>query len=189
MTTQINRLLEMDNLISQQILEDILRLAKQAPIDGLVSMAQGNISGRDPQTGYIAITPHDIPYDEMKISDLVILDKHGNKVAGDLPTSFETPVHCAVYRARPGVMAIVHTEPTYVNAFGAVHREIQPVTTTLFKAAGGTIPVMPYKRSGSDEFAQEMLKVMGKRNAIIWANHGLLVVGPRLEPLTVTQSR
>lgn len=171
----------MNSLVDPILLEDILRFAKRAPADGLVSMAQGNVSGRDPRTGYIGITPHEVPYEKMKVNDLVIMDVDGNKLAGDLNPSFETPVHCAVYRARPEVMAIVHTESPYVNAFGAVHRQIQPVTTTLYKASGGPIPVIPYRRSGSLEFANEMLKIMGSGNAIVWANHGMLVVGPSVE--------
>ena len=170
-----------NNLINPTILEDVLHFAQRASTYGLVSMAQGNVSGRDSNTGYIAITPHEFPYDDMKVSDIVIVNIEGEKISGNLDPSFETPVHCAVYRSRPEVMAIVHTEPPYVNAFGAVHIEIQPITTTLYKAAGGPIPVMPYRRSGSLEFANEMLKIMGGRNAIVWANHGMLVVGPSVE--------
>lgn len=171
----------MNHLVNPTILENVLRFAQRASADGLVSMAQGNVSGRDPNTGNIAITPHEFPYEGMRTTDIVIVDIEGNKIAGNLDPSFETPVHCAVYRNRPEVMAIVHTEPQYVNAFGAVHLEIQPVTTTLYKAAGGPIPIMPYRRSGSLEFADEMLKIMGSRNAIVWANHGMLVVGPSVE--------
>lgn len=171
----------MEDLVTNAILQDIVRFAKRAPSDDLVIMAQGNISARDPRTGYVAITPHEMPYQDMLPTDLVIVDVDGSKVAGDREPSFETPVHCAVYRARPEVLAVIHTEPPHVNALGAVQQEIPPITSTMLKMAGGTIPVMPFNRSGSEEFAQEMLKLMGNRNAIVWANHGMLVLGPSVE--------
>ena len=36
---------------------------------------------------------------------------------------------------------------------------------------------MPYLPSGSRDFGNEMLRVMEGRNAVVWANHGLLAVG------------
>ncbi len=163
------------------MLEDIVRITQRVVVDNLVVSTQGNFSARDPATGYIAITPHDAPYSRLTAADLVIVDVNGNLVAGSLAPSFETPVHCTVYRKRPNVMAIAHTEPAYVNAFGAVNREILPVTTTAFKSSGGTIPIMPYQRSGSVEFAEQMLAVMRDRYAVVWANHGMLVVGPTID--------
>jgi L-ribulose-5-phosphate 4-epimerase len=171
----------MKEYVDAKILEMVIYYAKRAPEDGLVCMTQGNISAKDSQTGYIAITPHNAPYQGMSTSDLVIVDSMGKKIAGHLNPSFETPVHCMVYRERSDVMAIVHTEPIYVNVFGALNREIPPLTNTMLKSSRGTIPIMPHKRSGSEEFAIEMLEIMGDRNAVVWANHGLLVVGSSVE--------
>jgi len=171
----------MSELVTQAIREAVVAYARQSRADGLVVMAQGNFSARDPNTGYIAITPHEQPYSRLTPADLVIVDVNGEQIAGDLAPSFETPVHCTVYRERPDVMAVAHTEPPYVNAFGAVGQAIPPVTSTTYKAAGGTIAIMPYRRSGSVEFAQEMLAVMADCYGIIWANHGMLVVGPNID--------
>ena len=106
--------------VSHALCQSIIDYARRAAELGLVPNTQGNVSARDPETNLIAITPHDLPYGALAADDVVIVDLDGRKVAGRHDPSFETPVHCAVYRERPDVFGIVHTEPPYVNCLGAV---------------------------------------------------------------------
>ncbi|MBW7882403.1 MAG: class II aldolase/adducin family protein [Caldilineaceae bacterium] len=167
--------------VAKAIKQDVIRFAKQAAAAGLMPNTQGNVSARDPQTGYIAITPHDYPYDVMTEDDIVIVDEHAHPVAGRLAPSGEASVHCAVYRARPDVHGIVHTEPIYTNCFGALGMAIEPVAVSLIVDLGGAVPVMPFMPSGSDEFGQRMLEVMGDKQGVVWGNHGLLTIGVTVE--------
>jgi len=143
----------------------------------LAPATQGNLSARDPATGLVVITPHDRWYDNLEPHDLLVLATDGTVVAGPHEPSFDHRVHCAVYRERPDVMSVIHTEPPYVNAFGAVGLEIPPVTTTGLKSCGGSVPIMAFEWVRQDAFAMRMLEVMGERFAVVWRNHGLLVVG------------
>jgi ribulose-5-phosphate 4-epimerase/fuculose-1-phosphate aldolase len=165
----------------QLLAEDLIRYARRIAGLDLAPNTQGNLSARDPQSGLVAITPHDFAYDEMTADDIVILDLAGTVVTGRRQTSHETPVHLTVYRERPDVHAIVHTEPTYVNVFGVLGRSIPPVVVSQLMAVGGETPVMPFMPSGSEAFGQEMLRCMGDRNAVVWAQHGCLTIGPNLE--------
>jgi L-fuculose-phosphate aldolase len=167
--------------VSHALCQSIIDYARRAAELGLVPNTQGNVSARDPETGLIAITPHDLPYGALSADDVVIVDLDGRKVAGRHDPSFETPVHCAVYRERPDVFGIVHTEPTYVNCLGAVGIAIQPVVVSLLVNLGGPIPVMPFMLSGSEEFGRAMLQVMGSGYGVVWANHGLMTVGSTVE--------
>ena len=167
--------------VSLAIRQSIVHYAKLAAALGLVPNTQGNVSGRDPATGLIAITPHDAPYATMTPDDLVIVDEAGRKVAGHHDTSYETPVHCVVYRERPDVQGIVHTEPIYVNSFGVLGKPIEPIITSLLVNLGGAVPVMPFMPSGSAAFGHKMLSVMNPGHAVIWANHGLLTTGRSVE--------
>lgn len=169
------------HLVPQAICSDVIEYAKRAAEYGLVPNTQGNVSARDPESGLIAITPHDLPYGALSAEDVVIVDEHGRKVAGDHDPSFETAVHCLVYRERKDVMAMVHTEPTYVNCLGAVGKPIEPVVVSLLVNLGGAIPVMPFMPSGTEAFGRAMLKVMGSGYGVVWANHGLLTVGRSVE--------
>lgn len=163
----------------------IIRVGQNLSARGLMPGSQGNISVRDPATGLMAITPHDLPYDEMVIDDLVILRvATGEVVAGRRKPSFELDSHITVLRERADVHSVIHTEPTYVNALGIVGRDIVAVTTTGLKSAGGTVPVMPFSYRRDAEFARQMLELMGDRHAVVWANHGLLVIGSSLHEAT-----
>ncbi len=147
---------------------------------GLVPLTQGNLSLRDPQTGLILVTPHDYPYESMDADDIVVVDIDGNVVEGRREPSAETQVHLAVYERRPDVMAVVHAEPIYTNVFGVLHKPIAPVHVGIAIDVGGAVPVMPFEPSGSREFGYHMLDYMGNKNAVIWANHGMLAVGNAL---------
>jgi ribulose-5-phosphate 4-epimerase/fuculose-1-phosphate aldolase len=142
---------------------------------------QGNLSVRDSATGNVAITPHDQAYDLMTTADLVVVDVDGRVLAGRHEPSYDVRVHCTVYRERPNVSAVIHTEPPYVNAFGAVGLDIEAVTTTGLKSANGAVPVMPFRFVRDQDFALQMLDLMGDRYAVIWGSHGLLLVGATIE--------
>lgn len=170
----------MNNFSSEQR-EEMIHFAQLAAEYDLVPNTQGNISIRDPKTDQILMTPHDLPYGTMTPDDLVVVTPAGEQVSGRREPSFEMPVHCAIYRARKDVCAVLHTEPVYVNILGVLGRPIEPVIANLLVYMGGSVPVMPFMVSGSDEFGQEMLKVMGDGYGVVWANHGLVTVGETMD--------
>ncbi len=165
----------------RRLAEEIVCYAGRIAKLDLAPNTQGNLSARDPDSGLVAITPHDYPYEAMMPDDVVFLELAGKVVSGHREPSHETAVHLTVYRERPDVQAIVHTEPIYVNVFGVLGRPIPPVVVSQLLAVGGDAPVMPFMPSGSEAFGLEMLRAMGDRNAVIWAQHGCLTIGPDLE--------
>jgi ribulose-5-phosphate 4-epimerase/fuculose-1-phosphate aldolase len=165
----------------RRLAEEIVSYAGRIARLDLAPNTQGNLSARDPGSGLVAITPHDYPYEHMTADDVVILDLAGRVVGGQRQPSHETAVHLTVYRERADVQAIVHAEPIYVNVFGVLGRPIPPVVVSQLLAIGGDAPVMPFMPRGSEAFGLEMLRVMGDRNAVVWAQHGCLTIGPDLE--------
>jgi ribulose-5-phosphate 4-epimerase/fuculose-1-phosphate aldolase len=165
----------------RRLAEEVVAFAGRIAKLDLAPNTQGNLSARDPDSGLVAITPHDYPYERMTPEDVVILDLAGSIVDGRHTPSHETAVHLAVYRERPDVHAIVHAEPIYVNVFGVLGQPIPPVVVSQLLAVGGDTPVMPFMPSGSEAFGLQMLRVMGERNAVVWAQHGCLTIGPDLE--------
>ena len=160
--------------------QQLVKGAGQVAQIGLVPLTQGNLSLRDPISGIILVTPHDYPYDQLTAEDVVAVDLDGNVIEGKREPSSESPVHLAVYEKRPQVQAIVHAEPIYTNVFGVLHRPIAPLHVGTLIDVGGEVPVMPFAPSGSRQFGYDMLEVMGDRNAVVWANHGMLAVGDTL---------
>ncbi|MFA5467740.1 MAG: class II aldolase/adducin family protein [Sphaerochaetaceae bacterium] len=159
----------------------VLSVAKQLMELKINPLTQGNISAREPGMDFIVITPHDFSYQDMVEEDLVVVDLEGNIVEGVRQPSSETPVHCAVYKAKPHVHGVIHSEPIYANAFGIINKPIEPVFVNMAIDVGGAVPIMPFADSGNEDFGEEMLKVMGEMNAVVWANHGLLTIGTTLE--------
>ncbi|MCY3977978.1 MAG: class II aldolase/adducin family protein [Chloroflexi bacterium] len=148
---------------------------------GLVPLTQGNLSLRDPDSGHILMTPHDFSYEQMTTDDVLALDLAGNVIEGNREPSHESQVHLAVYERRADAMGIVHAEPIYTNLFGVLHKPIAPLHVGALIDVRGDVPVMPFAPSGSRQFGYDMLEVMGDRNAVVWANHGMLALGNSLQ--------
>ena len=109
-----------------------------------------------------------------------MLDLAGNVIDGEREPSHESQVHLAVYERRADAAAIVHAEPIYTNLFGVLHKAIAPLHVGTLIDVRGEVPVMPFAPSGSRQFGYDMLEVMGDRNAVVWANHGMLAIGGSL---------
>jgi L-ribulose-5-phosphate 4-epimerase len=160
-----------------QILEYCLRSMEH----GLNFNTQGNISLRVPdQPDRFLITPTDLEYDKMTADDIVLVDSDSNLVEGRHEPSSEVTVHMAVYRRRPDVNAIVHTEPIFANVWGVVGEPILGTLVNMVIYTKGDVPIMPFALSNRTEFGDAMCDVMGDLNAVVWANHGLLTVGTNL---------
>ncbi|KLN36658.1 MULTISPECIES: class II aldolase/adducin family protein [Cellulosimicrobium] len=170
----------LDTFDLQAAREDVLAYCLESVKLGLNFNTQGNISLRIPGTSTFLITPTDLEYDRMTPDDLVVVDEDANVVEGHLLPSSEVTVHLAVYAARPDVQAIVHTEPTYANVFGVLGEPIRGALVNMVIYTKGDVPIMPFALSNSTEFGRDMARYLEDRNAVVWANHGLLTVGPNL---------
>ena len=127
------------------------------------------------------MTPHDYPYDRLTTDDVLVMDLAGNVIEGEREPSHESQVHLAVYERRADAAAIVHAEPIYTNLFGVLHKPIAPLHVGTLIDVRGEVPVMPFAPSGSRQFGYDMLEVMGNKNAVVWANHGMLAIGSSSE--------
>lgn len=119
------------------VLEANLALARS----GLVKLTWGNVSGFDRAAGLVVIKPSGVPYDEMGIDDLVVVDLEGDVVEGSLRPSSDTETHLALYRAFPELGGIVHTHSAYATAFAQARREIPILGTTHADLAPIPIPL------------------------------------------------
>jgi L-ribulose-5-phosphate 4-epimerase len=159
---------------------DVARYAKKMAESRLVRASQGNLSARDPESGLICMTPSGLDYDEMTAENIVVVNADGAVVEGSRKPSSELPVHTLILARRPDVHCVMHTHSLYATAFGVVH---QPLPIVLAEAAlclGGETPVTPYQLSGTPQFAETVAETLGQGNAVIWGNHGAMVVGPTL---------
>src|SRR5437879_1106349 len=107
----------------------LVRFARQMITTGLVRGTSGNISTREPGAVQALVTPSGVDYDTMTTDAVVLVDLEGRSVNPGFKPSVDTPVHVAIYRARPDVGAVIHTHSPYAAAFSPVGLEIPPLIT------------------------------------------------------------
>lgn len=113
--------------LKEKVLKANLDLVKQ----GLVIFTWGNVSGIDREKGLVVIKPSGVSYDDMKASDMVVVDLASGKVVeGDLNPSSDTPTHLALYKAFPNIQGVVHTHSTYATAWAQAGKDIPNIGTT-----------------------------------------------------------
>lgn len=147
---------------------------------GLTYGTCGNISTRIPQQKKIIITPSGIPYHLVNPEDLVIVS-FDNKIQGKQKPSLETPLHLAVYKKRDDLETIIHTHSRYALAVSAVKTSVPVFIDEIFSHIGGEIAVVPYALPGSKELAENTIKKLEDKNAVLLRNHGAVCCGKNLQ--------
>ena len=166
------------NLAEQR--QQLVEYGRKLIRSGLTTGSGGNLSVYDRQQGLIAITPSGIEYDQLESADIVILDGHGSRVAGERKPSSELNFHLAIYAARADVSAVVHTHSVYATTLACMHWEI-PAVHYLVAFSGDKVPLAPYATFGSPELANNLVNALADFNAVLLANHGLVGVGGSLD--------
>ncbi len=165
----------------EQLRQQVYEGNRMLPDAGLVTWTSGNVSGRDPETGYIVIKPSGVRYEAMRPEQMVVVDLDGRVMQGDLKPSVDAATHLYVYRHRPDVMGMVHTHSTFATAFAAVGKPIPVVLTAIADEFGGPIPIGDYCQIGGEEIGRELVRSIGTSRAILIKNHGVFTIGPTVE--------
>jgi L-ribulose-5-phosphate 4-epimerase len=165
----------------ENLRELLSQLHQELPRNNLVAWTSGNISVRDPESGYVVIKPSGVRYEALKAGDMVIVDLEGTIVEGDLKPSSDTASHLYIYQRRPDVNGIVHTHSPYATAFAALGRPIPVYLTAMADEFGGPIPCGGFALIGSEAIGQVVLEAIGDSPAVLLKNHGVFTVGPTAE--------
>jgi ribulose-5-phosphate 4-epimerase/fuculose-1-phosphate aldolase len=159
---------------------EVAHYARKMHTSGLVRATQGNLSARDPHSGNICVTPSGAEYESLTADDIVVVDEEGRVVEGRWKPTVETPLHTLILRRRQDIHCVMHTHSPYATAFGVVYQPIPMILSDSALCLGGDVPVAPYRMSGSPEFAALVADTLGAGSAVIWGNHGAMVVGTTL---------
>ncbi len=164
-----------------QLKQQMIDTAKEMYDRGLVASVWGNLSARIPNTEWILVTPSGVDYRLMGPEDLVVIDMEtGDIVAGKLKPTSELQMHLAILRARPDINAVMHTHSIFASACSAAHKEIPPLVEDIAQVVGGSVSVARYALPGTPELGANAVKALGKKNAVLLANHGVVGVGDDL---------
>ena len=126
------------------MLDHLKQIVYEANMDlpkyGLVTFTWGNVSQRDPESGYFVIKPSGVSYDSLKPEDMVVVDLQGNVVEGSYRPSSDTATHLELYRAFPAIGGIVHTHSPWATSWAQAGRSIPCYGTTHADYFYGEIP-------------------------------------------------
>jgi L-ribulose-5-phosphate 4-epimerase len=155
----------------------------------LVLSTFGNASGVARKEGLIVIKPSGVPYDRMKLQDLVVTDLQGQVVEGRLRPSSDLPTHATLYRAFPAIGGIAHTHSEYATAWSQARKPIPCFGTTHADYFHGAIPLTEVMTDDEVEGEYEantgavIIRAFKGRDpmaipAVLVANHGPFAWGP-----------
>lgn len=126
----------MNNKLKQEVLEANLMLKEL----GLVIFTWGNVSAIDRARGEVVIKPSGVPYEDMTIADLVVVDPGGSVIEGAYNPSSDLPTHLELYRQFPDCGAVVHTHSRLAVAWAQAGADIPAFGTTHADYFYGAIP-------------------------------------------------
>ena len=157
----------------------VLDAAQAMHAEGLVVETSGNVSARvtDGTRDLIAITASSTRYDTMTDDDVVVVDHEGESVIGDALPSTELLTHAAIYRARPGVGAVMHTHSTYASALAVAGIAIPSLIDEMIIVLGDSVRVADYAFPSTAELGESAVAALGERNSVLLKNHGFVGVG------------
>lgn len=145
----------------------------------------GHITVRDPEfPDHFWVNPLGLSFRHMRVSDLLLVNHHGDVVIGKHSVNRAAYVlHAAVHAARPDVVAAAHAHSVYGKAFSALGIPLDPLTqdscafyerNVVIADHGGAVV---FEMQAGRDFAQGF----GQHRAAIHQNHGHFTVGASVD--------
>lgn len=128
------------------------------------------------------INRYGVLFHEMRASDLVKVDLHGNVIEDGDPASRRVnaagfTIHSAIHMARPDLTCVVHTHTQAGIAVSAMKEGLLPLSQHALKFYG-RLAYHGYEGIALDlDERERLVRDLGQHKAMILRNHGLLVGG------------
>ncbi len=175
----------------ENLKRDVLEANLDLPKLGLVDFTWGNVSGKDAESGAIVIKPSGVPYETMKVEDMVVVDADGRVIEGSLRPSSDLPTHVELYCHFPSLGGIVHTHSSWATVWAQACRGIPALGTTHADYFYGEVPctrqLTERQTAGAyeAETGQAIVECFRERGidpksmpVVLVANHGPFAWGP-----------
>ncbi len=158
----------------------LLEFAKILVSNGLVVRSWGNLSLRIDEN-LMLITPSGKPYEEMIITDLVLVNYHSLEYDFAQKPSSELDLHAEVYKSRKEINAVIHTHQQNASTLSTLGIEIPPIIDDQVQILGASIRTAAYAHTGSKILALNTLNALEGRMSALMANHGAVCIGRSLD--------
>lgn len=165
-------------MTEQELRQEIVAVAQAIDRAGFCPSKSGNVSARFGDG--LLITPSGLPYAQTNLEDLIHLGLDGTVLSGNRKPSSEWPFHVAIYKARPEAQAIVHTHSPRATALSCTRRGIPAFHYMIALCGGADVRCANYATFGTPELAENAVKALEGRKAVLLANHGVIALGQTL---------
>lgn len=166
-------------LLSVGLVDQIIKVARDAWERGLLYGLNGNLSLRDRKR--VIITCAGSAKGHLRPKDLVEIDLASGNLMTSGCASSEAPFHLSIYHSQPEAGAIVHTHPPNMLAL-SLQNNCEFLDVPLFEAGlfRDMLTTIPALTPGSDELAQAVAQAAKEYKAIFLKQHGLICWGSDL---------
>ena len=121
--------------------------------------------------------------------DIDCFDLDGNAASASVNRPYlERYIHGGIYRARPDVIAVVHSHSPNVIAFGATGNRLRPIFHMAGFLGGGSAHYDIRDASGdtdllvrSSELGRYLAAALGRHSCVLMRGHGSTTVGASIE--------
>jgi L-fuculose-phosphate aldolase len=152
--------------------QEVVATCRRAAAERLVIGTAGNVSvGVEGSGELVAITATGADFATLEEDHVVVVDRSGALVEGDLEPTSELDLHLGIHAAQPDPVAVVHTHSPVGVAVSTV-LDTLPVVHYQQLLLGGEVRVAPFAVFGSPELAAHVHAALEGRHAALMANHG-----------------
>ena len=144
----------------EQLKQEVFEANMLLPRYGLITFTWGNASAIERESGLVVIKPSGIPYETMKVSDMVVVDLSGKVIDGKFKPSSDLATHLELYRNFRNIGGIVHTHSKWATTFAQAGLSVSAFGTTHADYFAGDVPVT--RKMAKDEIAGEYELGTGK---------------------------
>ncbi|MDR0877091.1 MAG: class II aldolase/adducin family protein, partial [Treponema sp.] len=165
-------------MLYESLRNEVYEMNMELLNEGLVVWTGGNVSCLVRDTGHVIIKPSGVPFKKLSPEKMIITDIEGKLIEGKLAPSVDLPVHLYIYRNRPDVGGIAHTQSPYATSFALLGEPIPAALTPLTHLLGGGVPCSRYAQAAYEDTGMAIIEAAGKSGlAVLVKRHGVFTMG------------
>ena len=160
-------------------------LAMEGHEDG----TQGHLSYRDPEGRGLWLKRQGVSFGEIAdADDFVLVDFHGEKLAGGGRRHSEWPIHAEIMKARPEVNVVGHSHPHFATLFSTLQEEFRPFVQDGYRVRGHVVPRFTATSVliRTPALGQALARALGDKWAVLMRNHGISFCGESVADAALT---
>ena len=170
--------------ISKALADDIVAASRILAQQGVLD-AYGHVSARSDREPGRFVMSRSLAPALVTAKELMELDADSEPLPGDKRKGFlERYIHGEIYRARPEVMAVVHSHSPSVIPFGVTRTKLRPIYHMgSFLWSGAPVFEIRETRPDNDLLIRDrplgkaLAGKLGKCNCVLMRGHGMTVIG------------